>query len=272
MQVYHGEVNVSIVVYSESKNLNIFKKEILEKSILYLIDNPFINKILILDNSPNQYFKFTNNLGNKVNYVFNNQNIGYGRGHNLSRLYLEDKKFHLILNPDIIFNEDQDLIHHLINFFEKESNSVLLQPNIVNHNDHRNQYLCKRNPTLLIQLVRGFAPKYIKKLFAKYNYFYEMRDIAYKNQIVESQYLSGCFMFCKTAALNKINWFDKDFFMYLEDADLTRRLSKIGRCLHIPLLSIKHVWEKGSHKKLRLKYQAIKSFIIYSLKWGLKIW
>ena len=161
---------------------------------------------------------------------------------------MENKKFHLILNPDIAFYENQDLIKDLLCHFEKSNNIVLLQPNIVNYLDEENQYLCKRNPSLLIQLLRGFGLKYFKKLFKKYNNFYEMRDLAYKNQIVESQYLSGCFMFCKTSALNKINWFDEDFFMYLEDADLTRRLSRIGKCLHIPYLKIMHVWEKGAIK------------------------
>ena len=272
MKKYFKEVNVSIVVYSNKKYINKFKKEILEKSIIHLTKNKFVNKILIIDNSEKDYFKFTELLGNNVKYFFSNENLGYGRGHNLSKKLLEKKKFHLILNPDIAFYENQDLIKDLLCYFDKSNNIVLLQPNIVNYLDEKNQYLCKRNPSLLIQLLRGFGPKYFKNLFIKYNNFFEMRDLAYQNQIVESQYLSGCFMFCKTSALNKINWFDEDFFMYLEDADLTRRLSRIGKCLHIPYLKIMHVWEKGSHKKLKLKLEAIRSFFIYSYKWGLKIW
>ena len=61
-----------------------------------------------------------------------------------------------------------------------------------------------------------------------------MRNIAYSNSIVESTYLSGAFMLCRTEVLDQVNWFDERFFMYLEDADLTRRLSKFGKCVHNP--------------------------------------
>ena len=78
-------------------------------------------------------------------------------------------------------------------------------------------------------------------------------------------------MFCRVDKLNQVNWFDNRFFMYLEDADLTRKLSLVSKCIHYPKVEIMHVWEKGSHKNLKLKFVAIKSFIKYSIKWGLKI-
>ena len=62
-----------------------------------------------------------------------------------------------------------------------------------------------------------------------------------------------------------------DYFMYLEDADLTRRLSKVGKCVHNPNLEIFHVWERANHKKIAMVYQAIKSYYIYSKKWGLRL-
>lgn len=272
MNINNAQVNVSIVVYSSQEEIHSYKYQILKNSIIYLENNKFINKLLIIDNSPKNYFSWTKRIGKKVNYVFNSKNLGFGRGHNLSKVYLEDKKFHLILNPDIIFDENKDLIEELIYYFKLDEKNVILQPNIVNYQNEKNQFLCKRNPTLLIQIIRGFSPHFIKKLFEKYNHFYEMRDIAYKNKVVESQYLSGCFLLCKTEALNKVKWFDEDFFMYMEDADLVRRLSAIGKCLHIPYLKVKHIWERGSHKEFKLKFEAIKSFFIYSYKWGLKIW
>ena len=98
-----------------------------------------------------------------------------------------------------------------------------------------------------------------------------MRSIAYKANPVESSYLSGCFMLCRRKSLDKVKWFDERYFMYLEDADLTRSLSLHGKCIHYPKIEIKHVWAKGSHKKLNLRLIAIISFIKYSLKWGLKL-
>ena len=38
-----------------------------------------------------------------------------------------------------------------------------------------------------------------------------MRDAAYSNLIVESTYLSGSFMLCRTELLDAIEWFDERF-------------------------------------------------------------
>ena len=78
-------------------------------------------------------------------------------------------------------------------------------------------------------------------------------------------------MFIRRSSLDKVNWFDQDYFLYLEDADLTRKLSRTGKCIHYPKLRISHVWERGSYKNWKLKLIAISSFFIYSFKWGLKI-
>ena len=99
-----------------------------------------------------------------------------------------------------------------------------------------------------------------------------MRNLAYSNSIVESEYLSGAFMLCRTDFLDRVDWFDERFFMYLEDADLTRRLSKLGKCVHNPFFKVRHVWAKGSRNNNYLRIIAIISFVKYSLKWGLKLY
>ena len=72
-------------------------------------------------------------------------------------------------------------------------------------------------------------------------------------------------------SFRKVDWFDENYFMYLEDADLTRKISKTHKCVHYPKLAVNHVWERDNRKRLPMIYHAIRSYIIYSLKWGLKI-
>ena len=69
----------------------------------------------------------------------------------------------------------------------------------------------------------------------------------------------------------KVFGFDERFFMYLEDADLTRSLNQVRGSYQIGNCFIYHRWAKESHTKWKLKFIAIISFIKYSLKWGLKI-
>ena len=61
-----------------------------------------------------------------------------------------------------------------------------------------------------------------------------MRDAAYSN-FCRKHLFVGFFYALRTELWDAIEWFDERFFMYLEDADLTRRLSKFGKCFHNPL-------------------------------------
>ena len=270
----NAEISVSIVTfYSEGTNNLIKKIKVLENLISELSKNDLVKNIFISDNSLDSKFVAHFKSIRKIIYVHNKSNYGYAKGHNISRNYLKNVKYHLIINPDIIFSKEssQHVLTKLIFFMENNPDVHMIQPLICDEGSERIQYLCKRNPTLLIQLIRGFFPPRVLNLFKKYNYWYEMLESAYKNQPVESTYLSGSFMLCRRKYLDINKWMDSRYFMYLEDADLTRSLSKFGKCIHYPLVKVEHLWEKGSKKYLPLKFHAIRSFILYSLKWGLKI-
>ncbi len=267
-------VNVSLVFFDnfDKGKIETSKLEILKNLLRVLNRDINIHKILIIDNSPLEILpKYLCSLS-KVNYIFAYDNLGFSKAHNLSRKYLLDEKYHLIINPDIII-EDENLITKLVNYLNQNDDTAMIQPLIIGYPDKKIQFLCKRNPTLVIQILRGFFNNLTNKFkfLRNYNFWYEMRDLAYKKEVVESTYLSGAFMFCRTSILNKINWFDERFFMYLEDADLTRRLSKCGKCVHHPLFTVRHVWARGSHKSIFLKLIAIVSYFKYSQKWGFKI-
>jgi len=268
-------ITASIVVFS---NKNTYKSEEYKNSILSdcisdLSNNKLIRKVLVIDNSFHPLFSWVAELSTKVIYKhMGGENLGYGKAHNLARKYLDLDKYHIIVNPDIKFI-DKEVIEKLFQILEKNVSYSMLQPSIVSFPSGNIQKLCKRNPTLVIQILRGFFPFLIDKFLflKKYNNWYEMSNIAYSSKFIKSQYLSGCFMFCRVDHLNKVGWFDERYFLYLEDADLTRMLSKIGNCVHNPNLKIGHLWAKGSHKNFKLRIIAIYSFFLYTLKWGIRI-
>ena len=43
-------------------------------------------------------------------------------------------------------------------------------------------------------------------------------------------------MFVRSSAFEKVGGFDERYFLYLEDADLTRVLSLVGKCIIFHLL------------------------------------
>jgi GT2 family glycosyltransferase len=233
----------------------------------------FVSTIVIVDNSPQPFLKNqVKIIAPKILYKWNmGSNIGFGRGHNMSRLFLPNHKYHLKINPDIVIMNSQT-IKGLIKVLESSRDLVMVQPLVIHPSSRKVQYLCKKDPTLMAMFLRSpICPEYFRYLFANYLANFEMRSVAYKLTPVSSTYLSGAFMLFKRTVLDLIDWFDEGFFLYLEDADITRRASAHGKCLHLPTYSIGHIWAKESHKSFRLFLVAVHSFLIYSRRWGLKV-
>ncbi len=126
------------------------------------------------------------------------------------------------------------------------------------------QYLCKLLPTPFDLIFRRFLPDNVLKE-RKENF--ELRFTNY-NKIMEVPYLSGCFMFIRTAVLEKVGFFDERFFMYPEDIDFTRRINKYYKTNFYPFVNITHEHGKGSYKNLKMLYIHMSNMIKYFNKWG----
>jgi GT2 family glycosyltransferase len=135
-------------------------------------------------------------------------------------------------------------------------------PKII-YTNNRTQYLCKLIPSPIDLILRRFWPFNREK----YDYKYELKFIP-ENLEFESPMVSGCFLGVKTEFLIEASGFDEQFFMYLEDVDLIRRLSTHGKIIYYPSLIVTHKYEKSSYKNFRLLCYHMVSAIKYFNKWG----
>ena len=158
-----------------------------------------------------------------------------------------------------------------LEIIQAQPSVVLLCPAVFNK-DGKRQYLCKRNPTVWHLFLRRFGPDWLKKLFSQYLNRYEYRDYSYNEQIYDVPFCTGCFMFFRTSVLKKLNGFDERFFLYLEDADLTRSMARQGRCVHLPVAGVVHGWGRGNYRNLRLMVVNLMSAWRYFAKWGWSLW
>ena len=134
------------------------------------------------------------------------------------------------------------------------------------------QKLCKQHPTVLGLLSRRFIPDWLKPARLKrYDQWYVMAEQNYET-VFEVPYLSGCCMLIRSDAFLAVGGFDSRFFLYLEDADITRKLRRFGRCVHLPIRSIQHDWGRGNYKSLKLVLVNLHSAWMYFGKWGWKLW
>lgn len=219
----------------------------------------------LVDNSPEPVFSEEDFASDDaIRYFFLNENLGYGRAHNIGFEKSEELggDYHIVVNPDILMEETD--LEVLVDYMEKNQDVGQVMPKIL-YPDGDIQHLCKLLPSPVDLIMRRFIPfKGIKKDMANR---YELRFADYHKEM-EVPNLSGCFMFLRMSAVKKVGGFDKRYFMYLEDTDLTRRIGEFYKTVYYPNVSVVHEYDKGSYKNPKLLQYHIDSAIKYFNKWG----
>ncbi len=251
------DCTASIVIYNNSP-------EMIRKAIESFLSCPLDVELQIVDNSPTDSLK--SSLYNlPVRYHLNGSNAGYGRGHNKAIGECSESKYHIIINPDIIIVPSA--IELLSRFMNDNPDIGMVSPKVLNE-DGTIQQLNKRYPTVFDLFARRFIPKSLHYLIQPRLDRYEMKDVGY-DDICDVECISGCFMFCRTEVLKKVGGFDDRYFMYLEDFDLSRKVQQAGyRTVYYPHATVTHLWERASHKSLKMTWVHIQSAIKYFNKWG----
>ncbi|WP_158975118.1 glycosyltransferase [Cellulophaga sp. L1A9] len=220
-------------------------------------------KLFFVDNSPNRSLENHIRQNESLEYIYSNQNVGFGAGHNLAISKTKDiSEFHLVLNADVTF--EASILEECYNYMKVNQNTGLLAPKILNP-DGTIQYSVKLLPSPLNLIIRRFIP--IKSLKKKMDYNYEFHFFDF-NEVIEIPYAMGCFLFINTKIFEMVNGFDERFFMYPEDIDLTRRIAEHSKAIFYPKVTIIHKHGRGSYKNRKLLYYHITSMIKYFNKWG----
>ena len=191
-------------------------------------------------------------------------NIGYGAANNIA-IHRSQAAFHLVLNPDALV--DVDFLVNALAYLQTQPKIALLLPQVVGFAGEMH-YLCKRHPSLFDLFMRGFAPSWLKRRCQRRMDWFEMREHDYQAIISPVPYPTGCCMLFRTEVLQSLGGFDERFFMYLEDADIGRRINQVASSAYVPTCVLQHQWARGSHRQWRLRWITIKSAFIYWCKWG----
>ncbi|MGL5963478.1 MAG: glycosyltransferase family 2 protein [Fusobacteriaceae bacterium] len=252
------DITSTIVTYNT-------KLDELEKAINSFLNTELKVHLYISDNSENDELKsFIEGLNeDRVTYIFNNKNGGYGWGHNrVIEKIIDKSKYHLILNPDIYF--EKGVLEELFLYAEKNKKIGNIMP-MVKYPNGEIQYLCKRIPTPKDLFLRKFCP--FKAMVEKNNSRYEMRETGY-NKIMNVPILSGCFMFLRNEIFKTVGLFDERYFMYMEDFDLSRRIHEKYETIFYPRVEIVHAHAKESFKNKKMAKIHLKAAVKYFNKWG----
>ena len=188
---------------------------IIEKCIKSI--NPKI-KIIIVENSNNIQVKdYLENKFLNVQVIIAKKNLGYGTGNNLG-ISKVDTQYAFILNPDAILEE---------NSLEKF---------------YKAQIFLKDDFTIL-------APN----LFNNYGYFLNSNKNINK-EILEVDYVKGFAMLINLKKIHPKDLFDENFFLFLEEIDLCKRIKQSGgKIFVIQNSKIHHLGKHASENILNIE-------------------
>ena len=167
-------------------------------------------KVIIIENSNNHYFK--KNIEEKypnVQCYLTGENLGYAKGNNYG-LSKVKSQFALILNPDTKL--EKETISNFLERAEKIKDFAIIGP-------------------------------------AKQEEFSNIDLNENKDQIFQVSHLKGFAMFLNMKQFEEVGFFDKNFFIYLEEIDLCKRLKKNGKKIYLDKNIIIHHFGGKSHNK-----------------------
>jgi len=206
--------NLSIVIVT-------FKSEAVIHECIKSIDKDI--KITVVENSNNFQFKDELEKSYKnVSCVLSSENLGMGSGNNIG-IKRATTDFVLILNPDVIL--EASTINELITASQKILSFAILAP-ISSDSDYPNYKLDND-----------------KKSLIDYNFPFKVKSIDGFAMLFNKKQLDKRF--------NK-NYFDENFFMYLENDDLCKRIIDGKEDIYIvPMSKIKHLGGKAVNEKYK---------------------
>lgn len=250
-------LSTAIVLYNNSL-------EEIQPTIKCALANDLIECIYLIDNSPTNRLGVLSNMDKKrIKYLFQNENLGFGKAHNIAlKMSLHEKfKYHLILNPDILF--EPDVINELVFKLNSDTSIGLIMPKILNE-DGTNQFLPKLLPSPFKQFIRLFS--FMRLLFSD---IYDSYILKYfEDQESNVPIISGCFCVYSIKAYMEIGGYDDRFFMYYEDFDLSRRIHTKYKTLYYPSVKVIHRYERGANKNFQLFKIFVSSGVKYFNKYG----
>ena len=173
--------------------------------------------------------------------IENRENLGFAEGNNVGMRYAlkSGADFIMLLNNDTII--DKNLFVDLINAAKNYPKAGIISPKTYfakGFEYHKKRH--KKNELgRVIWYVGGDVDW--NNIYGS-NHGVDEVDKGQFDKVADTDFATGCCMFFRSKVLKDLGLFDKKYFAYLEDSDLSQRAKKAGwRVLYTPK---PHLWHK----------------------------
>ncbi|WP_223254614.1 glycosyltransferase family 2 protein [Pectobacterium peruviense] len=225
----------------------------------------YADKIIVVDNnSTDDSISYLPKNEEKLDVILSDTNLGFGKACNLGASNLKSD-FILFLNPDAKLLEDtlRKTMEFMTSQFAKDKKIAVCGVRL-NNEVGLVQKCCTYFPSLITYFGHSTG---LSKLFPKKFPYIFMHDFDHLSSR-EVNHCIGAYYFMRRDVFEELEGFDERFFVYLEDLDLSLRISNAGWKVYY--YSEATAFHKGGGtsekvKALRLFY-SLQSRITYSFK------
>jgi hypothetical protein len=225
--------------------------------IVYIVDNG----VTISKTEDAEEFKSFITRYEDVEYIDAGGNLGFGKGHNFI-LDKIDSEYHAVVNPDIFFCEDA--FSKIVEWMDEHQEVGMTIPLITDEKGHRQEVYRKE-----LTVFDMFNRMFLKGAFHERAKRHTMQHMDFSKPF-QVPFGQGSFLVVRSELFKQLKGFDDNFFMYVEDADLCKRVNQASKLMYYPGARVIHKWEKGSHGNKTLFKYHVESMKYYFKKWGWK--
>ncbi len=201
---------------------------------------------------------FEKEYSNSINFIKNSENLGFGRANNKG-IEIAKGKYIFLLNSDTLLINNA--IKLLFDFMEENSNCGACGGNLFNIDLNPVHSFIAEKPYISLKTEFNVYLNFIQKL--RYRILKKRNDFNYKSKPIEVGCITGADLMIRKEILDRIGYFDEDFFMYSEECELEYRIAKQGyKIISVPTAKIIHLEgkstvfkEKKYHMILESKYK-----------------
>jgi len=247
------------------------------ESLTKITKKGFKAKVIVVDNASSERYRLPPNLRRSWFEVIRSQsNLGFTGGNNLGLHYAIEKynsDFIFLLNNDTVI--DKDCLINLLDHAHQYPNHGLISAKIYFYPGceyHKASYGSQDRGRVLWYAGGSLDWDHLA-------FFHRGVDELDRGQFdhqIESDFATGCAILIKREILEKVGTFDKDYFLYNEDLDLSLRVKKAG--YGIGFCALAKVWHKnagsaGGAGSMTADYYLTRNRYILIMKHGrLKDW
>lgn len=198
-------------------------------------------EVILVDNASTDGSKEFFQKDSRINYIYNDENIGFGRANNVGVKIAKGDNI-LFLNSDTLLKNNAMKI--LSDYLDLNPNVGICGGNLINKNGNPSYSFSRYYPSIYEELNSLFFNILDKIRYGK--------NLNYNNtgHPMNVASISGADLMVKKHLIKDGNAFNEKFFMYYEDTELCFRIKKSGYLVHsVPEAKIIHLWgsSKGSN-------------------------